>query len=174
MAGFCVVLMMMGLFLPILIIAVVIISILIVVTLFKYFMESFAIYRMCKNSNYNHPILAWIPFYNRVLLGDFADNKKLGLITFILNIIYLLVFVAFIGFDEYMTKSTMNILSLLITLLAIIIYVLNIVLAHYLMEKSIPKVAVPLSILNVVTFGISKAIILFILRNNKKIIKQES
>ena len=173
MAGFCVVLMMMGFFVPILIIAIMIFLVVAVITIFNYFMESFALYRLCKNSNYNHPILAWIPFYNRVILGEFADNKKMGYITFILNIIYWILFFIFIYFIDYIPEGIRNTWSTGITIISLITYILNIILVHLIMKKCIPKAADILTVLNVFTFGISKAIVLFILRNNKKLIKQE-
>jgi len=173
MAGFCIVLLMMGFFLPVLIIAVMIFLTVAVVTIFNYVMESFALYRLCKNSNYKHPALAWIPFYNRVILGDFAGNKKMGYITFILKIVFLVLFIVFLGFIDYIPENIRDIYSNVISIISLITSILNIILVHLIMKKSIPKAADVLTVINVFTFGISKAIILFVLRNNEKLIKQE-
>lgn len=173
MAGFCIVLLMMGFFVPILIIAIMIILVVALITIFNYFMESFALYRLCKNNNYKHPFLAWIPFYNRVILGDFAGNKKMGYATFILNIIYLILFFVFIYFIDYIPEGIRNTLSTGISIISLIVYVLNIILVHIIMKKSISKAADILTVINVFTFGISKAIVLFVLRNNEKLIGQE-
>lgn len=173
MAGFCVVLMMMGFFVPILIIAVAIILSIAVITIFDYFMESFALYRLCKNNNYKLPILAWIPFYNRVILGEFSDKKKMGYITFILKLIHLLLFIVLIYFINDIPEAYRNIINNLVGVISLITYFLNVIMVHFIMKKSIPKAADILTVLNVFTFGISKAIVLFILRNNKKLIKQE-
>ena len=173
MAGFCIVLLMMGFFVPILIIAIMVFLVVAVITIFNYFMESFALYRLCKNNNYNHPVLAWIPFYNRVILGEFADNKKMGYATFILNIIYWILFFIFIYFIDYIPEGIRNIWSTGITVISLVTYVLNIILVHLIMKKCIPKAADILTVINVFTFGISKAIVLFVLRNNDKLIGQE-
>ena len=173
MAGFCIVLLMMGFVFPVLIIAVMIFLTVAIITIFNYFMESFALYHLCKNSNYKHPGLAWIPYYNRVILGNFADNKKMGNITFILNIAFLILFFVFICFIDYIPEGIRDAYSTGISIISLITYVLNIILVHLIMKKSIPKVADILTVINVFTFGICKAIILFVLRNNDKILKDK-
>lgn len=173
MAGFCIVLLMMGFFVPILIIAIMVFLVVALITIFNYFMESFALYRLCKNNDYKNPILAWIPFYNRIILGEFADNKKMGYATFILNIIYWILFFIFIYFIDYIPEGIRNAWSTGITVISLVTYVLNIILVHLIMKKCIPKAADILTVINVFTFGISKAIVLFVLRNNDKLIGQE-
>lgn len=172
MAGFCVVVLMMGVYIPILIIMLLLLCIFLIYLIFNYFLESFALYRMCKNSNRKHPICAWIPQYNRVILGEFAGNKRLGYILFSLDLILLIV--SFF-YCHYMTlsKEIITFLNYLSLGLSLTVYVINMVLVHSIMKKTIPKASDILTVLNVFTFGISNSIVLFILRNNKKLYVNE-
>ena len=171
MAGFCVVMMTLGIFLPMLILFFLIFVTFAVIIIFNYFLESFTLYRMCKNCNYKYPLFAWLPFYNRVILGEFADNKKVGYIIFIGRLFELLLSFILIYFVNSISKDFSIFLSCFVIIISIILYILNVVLVHKIMNKTIPKVADILTVINVLTFGISKAIILFILRNNKNLFK---
>ena len=169
MAGFCIVLMMMGFFLPIFIFAVIIFFTFLIINLFNYFMESFALYRLSKNSNCSYPIISWIPVYNRIILGKYAEAEVIGRSSFIIKVIYLIILFIFMYFKSSLSFDTSRIFGYILLILSVIYYVLNIILVHFIMKKTIPKWADLLTVLNVFTFGISKAIILFILRNNKKL-----
>jgi hypothetical protein len=175
MAGFCIVLLM-GVFSSVILFFIILFLIYLLLCLFNYIMESLAIYRMCKNNNYKHPILAWIPYYNRVLLGDFAESKKMGYITFISHILtlFLVIFTCyFLDSNSLNNSGIVNFINCSTSVLAIIIYVLNIIMVHRIMKKTIPKAADLLTVLNIFTFGISRCIVLFALRNRKELIKQE-
>ena len=173
MAGFCIVMLMMGLFIPFLIIGLLIIFFILVEVVFNYFLESFALYRMCKNNNYTHPALAWIPFYNRIVLGDFADSKKIGYVVCIGRVIETIISFIIIYNYEAIPKDIGNYINDFIIISSLILFILNIILVHKIMSKTIPKAADLLTVLNVLTFGISKSIVLFALRNNKNLIKGE-
>lgn len=174
MAGFCIVLLMMGFFVPILIVVLLFLLVYLMLILFNYIMEGFALYRMCRNSNYAHPITAWIPYYNRIILGDFADNKKMGNILFISKLVSLLLqfVVYFILKANGNDVSAVKYINYIVLFLSFGGYILDIILVHKIMKKAIPKAADVLTVINIFTFGISKAIILFVLRNNEKLVKQ--
>ena len=55
-------------------------------------------------------------------------------------------------------------------IISIVVYILNTYLVHIIMKKTIPKLADILTIVNVFTLGISRGIVLFILRNRKELI----
>lgn len=52
----------------------------------SYIFESIAAMSMCKNLYYKHSATAWIPFYNKYLLGKIAGNRALGMIEGVLNL----------------------------------------------------------------------------------------
>jgi hypothetical protein len=170
MAGFCIVMLMMGFFLPVILVILLLCLMFLVIVVFNYFLESFALYRMLKNSNYKYPLLAWVPFYNRVYLGEVAGNKKLGYITFILRVIYLVILFVFSYFMKNYVQEYSNIYSYVIMIISVVVYILNTYLVHIIMKKTIPKLADILTIVNVFTLGISRGIVLFILRNRKELI----
>lgn len=170
MAGFCIVMLMMGFFLPFILVVLLLCLMLLVVIIFNYFLESFALYGMLKNSNYKYPILAWIPFYNRIYLGEVAGKKKLGYITFILRVIYLVILFGSSYFMKNSGQEYSHIYSYIIMIISIVTYILNTYLVHVIMKKTIPKLADVLTVVNVFTLGISRAIILFILRKRKELV----
>ena len=173
MAGFCIVLLM-GMFSSVILFFVILLLAYLLICLFNYFMESFALYRMCQNNKYKYPILAWIPYYNRVLLGDMANDKNKGYIIFILRAISLLlvILVSYLLKDNINnSKGLINMFNNITFIISFIAYILDIMLVHKIMKKTFPNGADVLTVLNVITLGISKSIVLFILRNNKKLIK---
>ena len=58
--------------------------IIILILLLIYLLESFILYLMYKSSNHN---CAWILQYNRVIIGELVDNKKMGYALFIFDLI---------------------------------------------------------------------------------------
>ena len=57
----------------------------------------------------------------------------------------------------------------LIIVLLVLSFIFNIVLSHHIMKKVTGKFVDLLTILNVLTLGFSRSIILFIIRNQKKL-----
>lgn len=62
-----------------------------------------------------------------------------------------------------------TIIFLLIILLIVLNFIFNLVLSHNIMKKVTLKFADILTILNVLTLGFSRSIILFIMRNRKEL-----
>ena len=46
--------------------------------LINYIFESVFLYAVSKANHYKYPITSWIPFYNKCILGKFADKQGLG------------------------------------------------------------------------------------------------
>ena len=47
----------------------------------EYIFESIAIHKMCKNLKYKHCFTAWIPFYNKYLMGQISKSQAEGIIV---------------------------------------------------------------------------------------------
>ena len=59
----------------------------VIYVIISYIFEGMTITTINKNLNHKHQYTAWIPFYNKYLLGTIAGNKVLGYLTAILNFI---------------------------------------------------------------------------------------
>ena len=64
--------------------------------LITYIFESVAISRINKNQKCNATFTAWIPFYNKYLLGKIANLKNQGIVLGIINIIIVIMLYIFI------------------------------------------------------------------------------
>ena len=76
-----------------------VIAVLIIYFAVSYVFESIAAMGMCKSLYYKHSGTAWIPFYNKYLLGKIAGNKALGIIEGVLNLSIATVAVLFFCFE---------------------------------------------------------------------------
>ena len=133
--------------------------------LINYIFESIFLYKVNKEK---HKIVAWIPFYNKYLLGKIADHKTLGIVLSVIDIVNIILFM--ISYKFHSLLSNINtIIFFLIILLLILSFIFNIVLSHSIMKKITPKFVDVLTILNIFTLGFSRPIILFLMRNSKKL-----
>lgn len=133
--------------------------------LINYIFESIFLYKVNKEK---HKIVAWIPFYNKYLLGKIADHKILGIVLSVIDIVNIILFM--ISYKFHSLPSNINtIIFFLIILLLILSFIFNIVLSHSIMKKITPKFVDVLTILNIFTLGFSRPIILFLMRNSKKL-----
>ena len=110
------VMLLMGMLSAMYMFFIAVIAVLIIYFAVSYVFESIAAMGMCKNLYYKHSGTAWIPFYNKYLLGKIAGNKALGIIEGVLNL-------------------TIDVLT----------------------------------VVNVLTFGLSRPLILFIVKNKQRI-----
>lgn len=133
--------------------------------LINYIFESIFLYKVNKEK---HKIVAWIPFYNKYLLGKIADHKTLGIVLSVIDIVNIILFMISYKFHS-LPSNINNIIFFLIILLLILSFIFNIVLSHSIMKKITPKFVDVLTILNIFTLGFSRPIILFLMRNSKKL-----
>lgn len=132
-----------------------------------YIFESVSIMCMCKNLKYKAPIIAWIPFYNKYLLGKIVGNKVLGITLVSLNI---LTICSLIGSYIQTPYSTVSFIIFLI--FSLIVFLLDIIIAHKVYAKSEMKYGDLLTVLSVISIGFLRPIFLFMIRN--KINNKES
>ena len=79
------VILLMGILSAIFYIFLAIFLLIIIYQIMTYIFESIAIMEMSKNLEYKAVGTAWIPFYNKYLLGKIAGHKILGIIVAVLN-----------------------------------------------------------------------------------------
>lgn len=135
----------------------------IVYVIIAYIFESISIMCMCKNLQYKATFTAWIPFYNKYLLGKIVGNKVLGLILALLNI-------ATVLFGIYCYAQTEFIPVTFITFLvcAVLGFILDIVISHKIYKNVTNRYGDILTVLSVLTLGLLRPIFLFIIRNKVK------
>ncbi|MBR1377032.1 MAG: hypothetical protein IJ565_04390 [Bacilli bacterium] len=110
----------------------------------------------------NNKIKAWIPFYNKYLLGNIANLKVLGIISalicFIVNIIYISFY-----------KNQYSAFSLSVIIIGMLVgYIIEIIIANKIFKESDSKHAKIYTILSVLTLGFSRPICLFLLKKRRK------
>lgn len=142
---------------------IIIFLVVIVSMIVTYTFESIALMRMGKNLGYKKPIIAWIPFYNKYLLGKVAGNKPLGIILLIVD---MGIFISFIG---YRTVATYQEIFWGTFFLGVFVsFIMNILLSHKIYAKFVGKRADIYTVLGVITFGFLRPIFLFMIRNKKE------
>lgn len=128
-----------------------------------YIFESISIMGMSKNLEYRATFTAWIPFYNKYLLSKIAGSKKLGVILALFNI-------GTVGTGLYCYFQTeFNYIVFIMFLVCIFVgFILDIIVSHKIYMKVTKKYGDILTVLSVVSFGILRPIILFVIRNKVK------
>ena len=128
-----------------------------------YTFESMALVRIGKNLGYSKPATAWIPFYNKYILGRVAGNKPLGMILVIVDISIVISFVC------YITIVTYHEIFFDTFLLSVLIsFIMNTILSHKIYAKLAGKRVDIYTVLGVITFGFLRPIFLFVIRNKKE------
>ena len=128
----------------------------------SYTFQSISIMCMRKNMGYKNNFVAWIPFYNKYLLGKIAKNKIIGGISSFLSILLICLLIYFHIYQEYETVQCSIFLISLIT-----VFILDTIIAHKIYTSYICKYGDILTVFNVLTFGLLRPIFLFLIRNKK-------
>ena len=128
-----------------------------------YIFESMAIMQMSKNLKYKVPFTAWIPFYNKYLLGKIVGNKILGIIVAVLNGI-----TAFSGTYCYIQTQPNPAIFVIFLVCVLIGFILDIIISHKIYKNATDKYGDIYTILSILTLGILRPIFLFIVRNKVK------
>ena len=125
----------------------------------SYIFESITIKCMSKKLGYNNSITAWLPFYNKYLLGEIAGNKIIGGLLGILSFISICLVIYF-----YIYQKLEVLLFIILVIILIISFILDIIIAHKI-YKNTSEHADILTLFNILSLGILRPIFLFIVRN---------
>lgn len=140
----------------------------VIAVLIIYFaVESIAAMGMCKNLYYKHSGTAWIPFYNKYLLGKIAGNKALGIIEGVLNLSIATVAVLFFCFE--LEIGIIGLIALLACVIAS--FVIDVIISDKIFKNLNIRYSGVLTVVNVLTFGLFRPIILFIFRNKQNTVR---
>lgn len=129
-----------------------------------YIFESIAIHKMCKNLNYKHCFTAWIPFYNKYLMGKISKSKVEGIIVSIFDAVSFILLGFLYGSSQYNEWVMLTFL-----ILVIISFVLKIVMSHKIFSKALGRYGDIMTIFSVLSLGFLRPIFLFSIRDCKKL-----
>lgn len=155
MAGFSIVLMIMVFWLFFAVIGM-------IIGVCEYVFESVALMDMSKEKGYPLPGTAWIPIYQRYILGKLGGNTAVGiaaLVTQCVGIVGSIVRLAFNG--------NLNTLIFWVSSLAnLASFVMVMVLSYNIFAKTKKQYAVVFTVLSVLTGGFLRPIFLFAVRKD--------
>lgn len=154
------ILIIMGLLTSIFLFFMAIFLFIVIYTVISYIFESMAVVDMSRHLGYKQPYRGWIPFYNKYLLSKIANCHVIEIIVSILSFVEVLMAI-------YMyTQGTMNILLLILFILLLSIsFILDTIVAYKILKRVSEKYCDLFIVINVLTLGIFRPILLFILRN---------
>ena len=109
-----------------------------------------------------HSLIAWLPYYNKYLIGKQVNKEKEGIFLMVIEILgticfYLSLNVQLGSFD--------TIIFILFIVCCLISFSMNIYLLHEIMKQAVLKYADWITIFNVLTLGFFRGISLFLIRN---------
>lgn len=132
----------------------------IIYLIISYTFESISIMCMEKQLQYKHKFIAWIPFYNKYLLGTIAGNKAIGIISCILSFVSILLSTCF-----YIYQKLEIILFIILIISIIVKFILDTIMSHKIYKERANKYSDILTIFTILSFGLLRPIFLFIVRN---------
>lgn len=122
-----------------------------------YLFEGFTVSSYLTEKRY----LAWIPFYNKYLLGNIAGDHQLGIISAICSAPTIIM-----GYVLFMMGELNYTLFGIFLIILIVGFIVDHIIAyHYISQRS--KYANLLIVISVFTLGVLRPIILFILKDRK-------
>lgn len=128
----------------------------------SYTFEGISIMCMSKNMGYKNTFTAWIPFYNKYLLGKIVGNKIMGGISGILSFLSIC-----LGARFFINKELEIVLFIILVISLIITFILDTIIAHRIYKSRANKYGDILTVFNILSLGLLRPIFLFIIRNKK-------
>ncbi len=126
----------------------------------NYIFESISISCIGNKMNCSFKFISWIPFYNKFLLGKIGGNKIIGGILGILNL-----FIVLFGIYFFVNTKTNYIIVCIFILCLLLSFILDTILSYKIYSKAVNKYSSLLTVLNILSLGILRPIILFVIRN---------
>lgn len=163
--GGMIVLLLIGLMSAIFFLFIAMSIIIVIYLLIVYSFESIFIMKVLKKSRKKTYLLAWIPFYNKYLLGRIANKKVLGVMSALTGL-------TLTGMSIYFYINSIFDVKLFgfFLVLVLIDFIINIVISHRIFKKALVKYGDILTIISVLTLGLLRPIFLFAIRNKEQVL----
>ena len=126
----------------------------------SYVFESISIMCMSEKMGYKNNFTAWIPFYNKYILGKIAGNKLIGGISGILTFVSICICTCF-----HINQELVIVLFSILMNSLIVTFILDTIIASKIYKSHTSKYGDILIAFNILSFGLLRPIFLFILRN---------
>ena len=124
MAGFSIsILMSIFCFMYLFIIAIFVAIILYLII--SYTFEGISIMCMGKKLKYKNIFTAWIPFYNKYVLGKISGNKVIGMVSCVLSFISILLIIRF-----YIHYELEIVLFIILVISLVVTFILDTIISH--------------------------------------------
>lgn len=148
-------LLILGLLLSFYVVIIIAMIVCVIYFLVNYIFEALFLSHFVKCVDY--PVfLPWIPFANKLILGRMAKKETLGIILMILDLIICIITVALFFIDSLWWVEL---------LLFMVNFIMNTYLAYQVMKEYHVKYSDVFTVINVLTLGFSRALILFLNHN---------
>lgn len=154
------VIFLMGIFSVWAFVFIAIFATIVIFAVINYIFESISISCIGNKMNCSFKFISWIPFYNKFLLGKIGGNKIIGGILGILNL-----FIVLFGIYFFVNTTTNYIIVFIFILCLLLSFILDTILSYKIYSKAVNKYSSLLTVLNVLSLGVLRPIILFIIRN---------
>ena len=129
----------------------------------SYTFEGISIMCMGKKLKYKNIFTAWIPFYNKYVLGKISNSKVLGMISCVLSFISVL-----LGIRFYIQQELEVALFIVLIISLIVTFILDTIISHKIYISHTNKYGDILTIFNILSFGLLRPIFLFMVRNKSR------
>lgn len=136
----------------------------IIYAVISYIFESISIMCISKNLKYKIHFKSWIPFYNKYLLGKIVGSKILGLLSSLSNFLTTIIILYCC-----IQKEPNSIILCAFLICLVVGFISDIIIAHKIYKNVTNKYGDILTVLSVLTFGVLRPIIIFVIR--KKVTK---
>ena len=137
---------------------VVVLFIFILYLFLTYLFESIAMMVMSEKLHYKWKIKAWIPLYNKYLLGEISGNKILGMMLAISSFL-IIVLVSYFYFNQT------TVILIIILFLTLFNFALDTVISHQIFKKTVPRICNVLTIFSILSLGLLRPIFILFLSN---------
>ncbi|CCY72236.1 putative uncharacterized protein [Clostridium sp. CAG:921] len=154
------VIFLMGIFSVWVFVFIAIFATIVIFAVINYIFESISISCIGNKMNCSFKFISWIPFYNKFLLGKIGGNKIIGGILGILNL-----FIVLFGIYFFVNTKTNYIIVCIFILCLLLSFILDTILSYKIYSKAVNKYSSLLTVLNILSLGILRPIILFVIRN---------
>lgn len=111
---------------------------------------------------------SWIPFYKKYLLGKVANKSSQGIMLMIVDI-FIFLFIVIGVFATHLPAMVNYFLFWATLILIAISFIFNIYLSHWIMKKTNNHLIDLFTVINVLTLGFSRSLILFLLKHQLSI-----
>lgn len=159
MAGFSIVIFMSIFYFMYLFLIAIFVGI-ILYLIISYTFEGISIMCMGKKLKYKNIFTAWIPFYNKYMLGKISGNKVIGMVSCVLSFISILLSIRF-----YIHQEFEIVLFIILVISLVVTFILDTIISHKIYKARTNKYGDILTIFNILSFGLLRPIFLFVLRN---------